>query len=61
MVFNVQSEVIRQLAEKESCVIIGRCADYVLREQSGVTSVFIYADMNDPDQTPYGDTENYPG
>ena len=39
MVFNVQSEVIRQLAEKESCVIIGRCADYVLREQSGVTSV----------------------
>ena len=47
MVFNVQSEVIRQLAEKESCVIIGRCADYVLREQSGVTSVFIYADMND--------------
>lgn len=41
------SEVIRQLAEKESCVIIGRCADYVLREQSGVTSVFIYADMND--------------
>ena len=35
MVFNVQSEVIRQLAEKESCVIIGRCADYVLREQPG--------------------------
>ncbi|RHV63383.1 cytidylate kinase-like family protein [Clostridium sp. OM02-18AC] len=47
MVFNVQSEVIRQLAAKESCVLIGRCADYVLREQPGVTSVFIYADMND--------------
>ncbi|MEQ2562638.1 cytidylate kinase-like family protein [Ventrimonas sp. CLA-AP-H27] len=46
MVFNVQSEVIRQLAEKESCVIIGRCADYVLREQPGVTSVFVYADMD---------------
>lgn len=46
MVFNLQSEVIRRLAEKESCVIIGRCADYVLREQPGVTSVFIYADMN---------------
>ena len=27
-------------------MIIGRCADYVLREQPGVTSVFIYADMN---------------
>ena len=46
MVFNLQSEVIRQLAEKESCVIIGRCADYVLREQPGVTSIFIYADMD---------------
>ena len=46
MVFNLQSEVIRRLAEKESCVIIGRCADYVLREQPGVTSVFIYADMS---------------
>ena len=46
MVFNLQSEVIRRLAEKESCVIIGRCADYVLREQPGVTSIFIYADMN---------------
>ena len=46
MVFNLQSEVIRRLAEKESCVIIGRCADYVLREQPGVTSIFIYADMD---------------
>ena len=46
MVFNLQSEVIRRLAEKEFCVIIGRCADYVLREQPGVTSIFIYADMD---------------
>lgn len=30
--FWTQSEVIRELAEKESCVIIGRCADFVLRE-----------------------------
>ena len=42
-----QSNVIREMAEESSCVIVGRCADYVLREQSGVTSVFIYADMND--------------
>ena len=45
--FNYQAKIIRELAGKESCVIIGRCADYVLREQPGVTSVFIYADMND--------------
>ena len=30
--FNYQAKVIRQLAEAESCVIIGRCADYVLKE-----------------------------
>ena len=45
MLFNLQSEVIRQLAEKESCIIIGRCADYVLSGRMHVHSVFIYADM----------------
>ena len=45
MVFNLQSEVIRRLAEKESCVIIGRCADYVLRQQPGMLSVFIHAPL----------------
>lgn len=47
MVFNLQSEVIRQLAARESCVIIGRCADYVLRDTPGVISVFLQADMDD--------------
>ena len=32
MVFTVQSEVIRSLAANESCLFVGRCADYVLRE-----------------------------
>lgn len=45
MLFNLQSEVIRQLAEKESCIIIGRCADYVLAGKKDVHSVFIHADM----------------
>ena len=40
-----QSEVIRSLAEKESCVIIGRCADYVLRENDSRLSVFVYGDL----------------
>ena len=42
--FNYQAKVIRQLAEAESCVIIGRCADYVLKENPNVVSVFIHAD-----------------
>ena len=42
--FNYQAKVIRDLAEKESCVIVGRCADYVLKENPNVVSVFIHAD-----------------
>ena len=45
MMFNLQSEVIRRLAARESCVIIGRCADYVLRDIPGVTSIFLHGDM----------------
>lgn len=43
--FNLQSEVIRRLAARESCIIIGRCADYVLRDIPGVTSIFLHGDM----------------
>ena len=42
--FNYQAKIIKQLAEKESCVIVGRCADYVLRDFPNVMSVFVYAD-----------------
>lgn len=45
MMFNLQSEVIRRLAARESCVIIGRCADYVLRDVPGVTTIFLHGDM----------------
>ena len=38
-----QNRVIRQLAEKSSCVIIGRCADYVLRDYDNCFNIFIYA------------------
>lgn len=39
----VQSRIIRVKAETESCVIIGRCADYVLQDRSDVMNVYIYA------------------
>lgn len=40
--FNYQAKVIKQLADEESCVIIGRCADYVLQDYDNVVSVFIH-------------------
>ena len=45
--FWTQSEVIRDLADKESCVIIGRCADFVLREHENVLKIFIQAPLAD--------------
>ncbi|MCF2671509.1 MAG: cytidylate kinase-like family protein [Butyricicoccus sp.] len=41
--FNYQAKIIRRLAEQGSCVIIGRCADHILRTVPGVTRVFVYA------------------
>ncbi len=42
--FNYQAMVIKQIAGEGSCVIVGRCADYVLRDDPSVVRVFIYAD-----------------
>lgn len=39
-----QKKVIEELAEKSACVIVGRCADYVLKEREDVLNVFVYAD-----------------
>ncbi len=46
--FLAQSDVIKDVATKESCVIVGRCADYVLDDVEGINliNVFIYADMD---------------
>lgn len=42
--WQVQYQVITELAEKESCVIVGRCADYILRGKADCLRVFIHAD-----------------
>ncbi len=42
--FNFQAKVLKQLAEKESCVIIGRCANFILKDYQNVISVFVHAD-----------------
>jgi hypothetical protein len=43
VVIQNQFEVIEKLAQESSCVIIGRCADYILKERSDVLNIFIYA------------------
>ncbi|MDR0865800.1 MAG: cytidylate kinase-like family protein [Candidatus Symbiothrix sp.] len=45
--FKIQSDVIKELAEKESCIFVGRCADYILRNHQRLISVFISATMED--------------
>lgn len=45
--FIKESELIKEIAEKESCVIVGRCADSILKDNPNVTSVFIYSDEDD--------------
>ena len=43
--FNYQAKIIKQLADREPAVIVGRCADYILRDRKDVLKVFIYSDM----------------
>lgn len=45
-VFLAQFETIKKIAEKESCVIVGRCADYALSDNPDCINVFIHADMD---------------
>ena len=44
--FILQSEVIKGYAAEGSCVVIGRCADYVLRDEPNVLRLFIYGDLD---------------
>lgn len=45
--FIAQSEVIREAAGKGSCVFVGRCADYILREMPNCVNIFCYGNIND--------------
>ena len=49
MVYEAQRKVILEIAERESCVIIGRNADFILRDRNDVLNVFIHGDM--PEKT----------
>lgn len=45
--FRIQSDVIRKVASEGSCVLVGRCADYILREEPRCLDVFVSARMED--------------
>lgn len=44
--FILQSEIIKEHAKEGSCVIIGRCADYVLRDEEHILRIFVYGDLD---------------
>ena len=48
-VYRAQQKIILDIAKKASCVIVGRCSDYILRERDDVLNVFIYGEI--PEKT----------
>ena len=61
--WKIQYNLITELAQKESCVIVGRCADYILRDTADCLKVFIHADMDFRAKRiveVYGERENSP-
>ena len=54
-IYFAQSKVIRELAAQGPCVIVGRCADYVLRENPHCLNVFVYADLDSKLQRAVGE------
>ena len=46
LIFIAEQNIIRKLYQKESCVIVGRCADYALKDKKDVVKIFLYSDMN---------------
>ena len=45
ILWQIQCNMVAQLAKKGSCVIVGRCGDYILRDRPDVLKVFVHADM----------------
>lgn len=45
--YNFQAEIIKELAQTQSCIIVGKCADYILQDRLNVLSVFVEAYQQD--------------
>ncbi|WP_461810261.1 cytidylate kinase-like family protein [Faecalimonas sp.] len=46
VLFNLQSQVIRDLASKEDCIFVGRCADYVLKDENHCKNIYLFAPID---------------
>ena len=46
-IYTAQKKIIVDLAEKESCIIVGRCADHILKDHKNIINIFIYAPYAD--------------
>lgn len=46
-IFKTQSKIINEISEKESCIIVGRCSDYVLQNRKNSIHIFIYAPIEE--------------
>lgn len=46
-IFFIQSDIIKQIAERESAVIVGRCANYVLSDREDTLNVYIYSELDE--------------
>ena len=63
VLFVAESKIIQELAEKESCVIVGRCADFILQDRTDCLKVFVHADLKfraDRIVRVYGEREKSP-
>ena len=45
ILWQIQCNMVAQLAKKDPCVVVGRCGDYILRDRPDVLKVFVHADM----------------
>jgi cytidylate kinase len=45
-IFETQSKIIQELADKETCIIVGRCSDYILRNEKNAFHIYIYAPLD---------------
>lgn len=45
ILFNLQSKIIKEVASKEDCIIVGRCANYVLRDEERCKNIYLYAPL----------------
>lgn len=62
VLFVAESRIVQELAAKESCVIVGRCADFVLKDEPNVLKIFCYTDLNNAVSrcvSEYGIAENH--